>query len=352
MDKQLVGKYLSGHCSEKEASRVESWLATPEGQKFLKKEIERDIRVIKEFDGSLQYPKMQSEAESLFHRIDKNKKDSTSKEFRSRSNIYYRRWIGIAAATILSLLVVLFLVSKEQQEIVKQQAKSIYPKTITADANKDTSFSLTDGSRVRLEADSKLKIDKAFDEKLRTVELVGKAYFEVRNNLDRAFVVQTNYSMIRVLSTKFEVEAYPGQAEVIVKVDEGKVRFYSKDDRVDPLELREDESGILRFNVPDDSLQEAGTYNQSHFEKPLLVRHKKLEETPKIKFVDNRLFVALKYLERNYDVEIELENDALRSERFTLTTDHSLLGALERIADSLDLSITYNRDQNTLHLHQ
>ena len=166
-------------------------------------------------------------------------------------------------------------------------------------------------------------------------------------------MVQTDYSFIRVLGTKFEVEAYPGQPEVIVKVDEGKVRFFSKDERLEPLDLVKNESGTLRFKAPKDSVREEDGSEKVNFDKPLLVRHSSVKKKdPKIKFVNNRLFVALRYLERNYDVDIELEEDSLRHYRFTLTADHSLLGALERIADSLDLSIEYIREDDKLYLHQ
>lgn len=351
MDKELVEKYLNGQCTEAEAKKVLAWLETEEGQQYLEDEINRDIRVAEAFEDVIEYPEVPSN--DLYARIKSDiNQPSQSKTKRSANAIH--KWMGMAAAVILSLFVVLFFFEFEQlQQQINQEFKSKYPKTVAASAHSDTTITLTDGSSVRLNADSELIIEKGFEKKTRSVRLEGKAYFEVKDNSDRPFVVQTDYSFIRVLGTKFEVEAYPGQPEVIVKVDEGKVRFFSKDERLEPLDLVKNESGTLRFKAPKDSVREEDGSEKVNFDKPLLVRHSSVKKKdPKIKFVNNRLFVALRYLERNYDVDIELEEDSLRHYRFTLTADHSLLGALERIADSLDLSIEYIREDDKLYLHQ
>ncbi len=351
MDKELVEKYLSGQCTDAEAKKVLAWLKTDEGQQFLEEEIDQDIRVAEAFEDVIEYPEPPSN--ELYARIQSDINQPLEHK-NKRSGNAINRWIGIAAAVILSLFVVLLFFEFEQkQQKIDQQSKTKYPKTVAASANADTTVTLADGSTVRLNADSELIIEKGFEKEVRSVKLEGKAYFEVKDNFARPFVVQTNYSFIRVLGTKFEVEAYPGQPEVIVKVDEGKVRFFSKDERLEPLDLAENESGTLRFKAPKDSVQEEDGSGKVNFDKPLLVRHSSVKKKdPKIKFVNNRLFVALRYLERNYDVDIELEEDSLRHYRFTLTADHSLLGALERIADSLDLSIEYIRKDDKLYLHQ
>ncbi|MDZ7657776.1 FecR family protein [Fodinibius sp.] len=349
MDKELFEKYLSSQCTDAEAKKVLVWLKTDEGQQFLETEIDRDIRVAKTFEDVLEYPEVPSN--ELYAHIKSDINHPSKYKKKSTGNVIHR-WMGIAAAIILSLFVVLFFLEQEQQQI-NQKTTSKYPKTVVASSSSDTTVTLADGSSVRLNADSELIIEKGFEKEARSVSLEGKAYFEVKDNFARPFVVNTEYSFIRVLGTKFEVEAYPDQPEVIVEVDEGKVRFFSKDERLEPLDLAENESATLRFKAPEDSVREEDSLEKVNFDKPLLVRHSSVKKKdPKIKFVNNRLFVALRYLERNYDVDIELEEDSLRQYRFTLTADHSLLGALERIADSLDLSIEYIREDDKLYLHQ
>ncbi|MGM0545531.1 MAG: FecR domain-containing protein [Bacteroidota bacterium] len=347
MDKQLVTKYFDDRCSPEEAARVEEWLRTSEGQRFLEAEMERDFQVAEEFGDALIYPAIPSD--NVFSDI----KDTIEDKEQSSRNVISlqpRTWFGIAAAILLSIFVILF-VAQQNAHLEKEQ--EAYPQKVTTEAENDTTLTLKDGSIVHLNSDSELSVHEGFDEDVRSVSLVGKAYFEIKNNADLPFVVQTNHSYIRVLGTKFEVEAYPGLPEVKVKVDEGKVRFFSKDDRVEPIDLVGNESGVMRMNVSEEVLEESTEIAYEQYEEPLLVRHRSLgEENPKIKFVDNRLFIALNYLERQYDVDIELENGSLKNKRFTLTTDRSLLGAVERIADSLNLKIEYDRNKDKLYLKQ
>lgn len=65
-----------------------------------------------------------------------------------------------------------------------------------------------------------------FSSRTRTVELDGEAYFDVRKNPEKQFIVSTTHqSAIKVLGTKFNVKAYKEADEVITTLVEGKVNF-------------------------------------------------------------------------------------------------------------------------------
>ncbi len=86
---------------------------------------------------------------------------------------------------------------------------------------------LEDGSRVWVNADSKLSYPSKFDAKERKVILEGEAYFDVAKDIDKPFIVSTDKMDITVLGTSFNVSAYPGKlvhsttlVEGIVNVEE------------------------------------------------------------------------------------------------------------------------------------
>lgn len=345
MNKELFEKYLNDQCTPEEVERVYEWLQTPEGEAYLKENIDRDFRVDEEFQDYIEHPDIPSE--EIFARIqrDKNKHFKTI----SRKDSYrVWRWIGVAAASIMLLTTAMFYFQQEQKQNRSEPQKSPYPVTMVTAEDQDSTISFSDGTRITLNSNSRLEISGGYSQEHRNVQLRGKAFFEVSEDTTLPFIVQTTHSYIRVLGTKFEVEAYPDKAEVKVKVEEGKVRFFSKDSRLDPIDLRNNESGVLRLDTREDSLDEEGNPVTANRRKPKLIRHQTVEEDSKIKFYNNRLFIAIKYLERKYDVNIELEDDSLRETRFTLVSDHSLLGAVERIADSLNLAFEYNRQDNEL----
>lgn len=69
-------------------------------------------------------------------------------------------------------------------------------------------LTLGDGTRVWMNADSRLKYPVCFNDTLREVFLEGEAYFEVAPDSSCPFLVETAQQQIKVLGTKFNVSAY------------------------------------------------------------------------------------------------------------------------------------------------
>ncbi len=82
---------------------------------------------------------------------------------------------------------------------------------------------LPDGSRVWLNRYSTLTYAPDFGPAGREVLLVGEAFFEVKKDHGRPFVVRTAASRTRVLGTSFNVRAYPAEDSVEVAVVTGRV---------------------------------------------------------------------------------------------------------------------------------
>ena len=71
-------------------------------------------------------------------------------------------------------------------------------------------LTLSDSTRVWLNADSRLEYPLAFSGNMREVKLKGEAYFEVVKNAEAPFVVKTDLGDIKVLGTQFNVSR-PGR---------------------------------------------------------------------------------------------------------------------------------------------
>jgi len=70
---------------------------------------------------------------------------------------------------------------------------------------------LPDGSRVWLNAASSLKIPRNFNKKARIVDLNGEAYFEITRESAHIFTVRSGLQNVTVLGTNFNVHAYAGE---------------------------------------------------------------------------------------------------------------------------------------------
>lgn len=85
-------------------------------------------------------------------------------------------------------------------------------------------ITLPDGTRVWLNAASRLTYPTAFKGNDRTVELLGQAYFEVAKAANRPFRVKVGKLNVNVLGTSFDIMAYPDEKNVNTTLVEGSVR--------------------------------------------------------------------------------------------------------------------------------
>ena len=84
---------------------------------------------------------------------------------------------------------------------------------------------LEDGTRVWLNADSKLVYPEKFARNKREVTLVGEAYFKVKSNPSRRFDVQTAEGVtVSAYGTEFNVQAYDDDTCVVATLADGNIR--------------------------------------------------------------------------------------------------------------------------------
>lgn len=82
---------------------------------------------------------------------------------------------------------------------------------------------LADGTKVWLNAGSRLAFPTKFTKKNRAVFLEGEAYFEVAKNEQQPFIVNAAEIDIKVLGTHFNVSAYPGDRNIETVLLEGSI---------------------------------------------------------------------------------------------------------------------------------
>ena len=144
--------------------------------------------------------------------------------------------------------------------------------TITVPRGGEYQLTLSDGTRVWLNAETELKYPVAFVGEGREVMLKGEAYFEVAKNVSRPFVVKTEQLDIKVLGTSFNVMAYETDESSSVVLVTGAVQVDTKDDedfRLEPNRMfsyNQGECDIKEVNVNDYILWKDGlyTYRSEH----------------------------------------------------------------------------------------
>ena len=220
-------------------------------------------------------------------------KNISKKENQYISKIFFNPSLLKRAASIVFFLIlaagILYVLG-----IFQQKTNSVvWIEKVTSSGEKSM-FTLSDGSKVILNADSKLRYPNRFDDISKEVYLEGEAYFEVRHNSNQMFIVHSENLTTTDLGTKFDISAYHENNTITVSLLEGKVEVSgSEKGKLDktivlkPKEklLYDKENNVSSFGVFD-SLEAVGWKdNIYNFEnEPLGDVFSRLERAYGIKF--------------------------------------------------------------------
>lgn len=163
--------------------------------------------------------------------------------------------------------------------------------------------SLADGTVVWLNANSRLRYPEHFNAEQRVVELHGEAFFEVKPNKEKAFVVQTEKMDIQVTGTRFNVFAYDKEKYFIASLVEGGITVSKLKNTTNAYKLHPNQQIVVS-----DTSSEVSRFEGTDF---------MLWKEGVFVFDDMPLDYIIKKLELYYDVAIVTDNKKLGNFRYT-----------------------------------
>jgi ferric-dicitrate binding protein FerR (iron transport regulator) len=174
-----------------------------------------------------------TEITRLWENIKNDTLYAEGKLIRGTNKVVFRPWKYLkVAAVILPFVIatVLYLFFREMPASAPELSQGLIEK-YNPRGQKLTVF-LSDGSKVKLNAESRLTYLKPFNENERVVHLEGEAFFEVSPDKSRPFIVQSGSIETKVLGTSFNVNAYPDENRIDVAVKTGKVSVMNKSQKL------------------------------------------------------------------------------------------------------------------------
>lgn len=199
---------------------------------------------------------------------------------------------------------------------------------------------LPDGTRVYLNANSELLFDKNMNKKgVRSVMLIGEAFFDVSHDKSRPFIINTNKISIKVLGTAFNLKAYPEDVETQATLLRGSIELSVKNRNVKSVRLKPAQKFALIDNctnniTPSLSMPTTGVRIKIENTSPVQVAGKAYAE--EVAWIENRLVFRNQslremkpQLERWFNVKLDIKNEDINSFHFTgVFTDENLTQAL------------------------
>lgn len=180
-------------------------------------------------------------------------------------------------------------------------------------------LTLADGTKVWLNAGSKMAFPSKFKGKKREVFIEGEAYFEVAHNKEMPFYANAGEISIKVLGTKFNLSAYKNEKLIETILIEGQVAvsdrsafgLRSNETILSPNQkatFNKDLQTILVKNVPDVEMAIAWTDGWFKFSKQSLDDVlKKLERYYNIKFEFDKGFSTSDIITGKLDLKESIE---------------------------------------------
>lgn len=287
-----------------------------------------DVLLAREIVTNIRYtdkPRLNdTEYNDLFERI------ISTKRSKRPSNVFYvreaqYRWVRyVAAVTLVLASAILY----NQYWLSSHPSDEKTIQTLVKESPRGSKLTavLSDGSKVKLNAGSKITYPKEFSDTLRLIYLTGEAFFEVESDPARPFRVKSDKVNAEVLGTSFNVRAYPDDRKISVAVAEGKVKVTNGDQSTVRFEhtllpFQESEINVQSNQVVKRELQDDMIFAWTNW---------------KLVFKEEPLSLILKRLERWYGVEFELKGAIKTSETYSGSFDNDPLKVVLEVLTSQD----------------
>ena len=130
--------------------------------------------------------------------------------------------IDISDTTFLAFVQKSVMSRKNGEE--KEVVETLYH-TITIPRGGEYDLLLSDGSRLRMNSESEIRVPVTFEKGQREVFMKGEIFFDITRDSLAPFVVHTHQGDIRVLGTSFNVRDYQDEDFLETTLVNGKVAF-------------------------------------------------------------------------------------------------------------------------------
>lgn len=315
--KDLLFKYFSGEISETEKKDLLRWLKEKDEHKLL-------LDRMSDWWAIAHIPLFKSDLEADFAEHFDSLASALVIEKVTSKRFVVKTWMKIAAVSLflIGIATSAFFVGRS----VKPETALTYVETVVPKGSQ-TKIILPDSSVVMLNSGSSLRYRSDYNQAERWVELTGEAYFDVKSDAKKPFLVSSDKLNVQVEGTTFNVKAYDDERTIDVVLISGKVNVQFPDENREEVSLSPNQK--MSYNKKEEKIT-VSVVNSANsilwtkgglffFEKPF----------PEI----------AKELERKYNVDIEIRSEALHREIFTgsFSSDYTL----DRVVKEIDVDNKY-----------
>lgn len=294
MNDTLLLRYLLNRCTPTEMKQLEEWVASDKENADLLFDAER-MWQLKDECRFADHQKVEQAYQTFLSNLEKKKQLHDGGKKKHLSILSLMKYAAVIVIILLLSSNLYYLFNKGDN------AETALINTIEVPKGQRVSLTLSDGTKVWLNSQSKLTYPSGFSKEKREVSLVGEAFFEVAHDKTKPFMVSSYLLKVNVLGTKFNMKTYPDEVAKVT-LSEGSVEVFTEENRI-TLKPNQQisysvESGLILTKNIDTNLNKSWTVGE-------------------LSFVNQPLIEIQKELERRFNVNILLKDTALANEIFT-----------------------------------
>ncbi len=356
----LIVRYLKKDISEAGKNELFQWVYENQNNEKLFYQL-KDIWESARYETITNGVNTDSEWEKLALSAMQKESDTFNEKKRS-VQMFYR------AVQIAAIVVVTFGIGFFVQKYLPEESNYA---SVNVPYGAKSELELPDGSKVWVNAGSKIKYPTNLDAKEINLYLEGEAYFDIVKNPKRSVNVKTASITIQVHGTTFNVKSYNDENIVETTLIEGSISITGQvGDKVikEPIFLKPNEQATLiksseEIEITDKDAAANETAEETQPEKEIQQIRNVQPRLQIVEGVETEDIVLWRYnvllfknerfedlavkLERWYNVEIDIRNDDLKNSRYTGTFEKETIEQAMK-ALSLSLPFSYEMDKNQI----
>ncbi|HEY9047746.1 MAG TPA: FecR domain-containing protein [Ohtaekwangia sp.] len=323
--KELILRFLEGHASEEEASRLLAWLQENETNRIYFDELNTA------FQSSV-----------TLNRVNHQMTDDAWKKLATatgaeKNTVRPGRSITFTVLNIAASVCLLIMAGALLVYNLPHHAIVRHDTIVRTASGNNTRVVLPDGSVVWLNLNSTLEYPAEFGSASRDVVLKGEAFFDVRKG-SKPFTVKTDDILIRVKGTRFNVQAFKNDPTIKTTLEEGKVELHvSGKNKI--YSMAPGDQVVFNAERKEVTMQRVDPSNFTAWKEDQLV----FDNTP--------LNEIISKLENRFRVSISINERLAKRERISMTIENE---NLDEVLDLIQLSsrLKVRRDKNTIVLFE
>jgi transmembrane sensor len=218
---EIIIKVISGHALLEDISRLQKWIVSSKENEAYFNEINHAWQVSAIITKNPRFNENEAWKKNKALRNDleikeKDRKFSTAQILKIAAVLIVTFISGglISYLTMRNVILTNYLDQSKMNEVI-------------APLGSKSQIQLPDGTIVWLNAGSRLQYSPSYNTSHRNVYLVGEAFFKVKKNPQKPFVVITSEMNIKAYGTSFNVKAYPEEGTITTTLVEGVVKLQS-----------------------------------------------------------------------------------------------------------------------------